>query len=1056
MTFLRLSLSSILCCLALTRRAQALTCAAPNTCQSEADCADVKNVQGMDPICGNAACIAGVCEFTAWNEAGACATDNFVYCAGVDALCTKGPSGLNFEGTCTGWNNQECVYKWCAGDQVGPSTAPPPTTAPPSCNNPCTSASDCHDPANTLGLDEACGSMACVAGTCEFAAWNEAGTCAAKNFLTCASDAACTKGPSELSFQGTCTGWNNQECVYKWCPEDAAPPPTTSPPPPPTTSPPPPPTTSPPPPPTTSPPPPTTTAPPPTNGLCASFDTSELYYLVARHSGMALKVDSLLSASTIVQSPLLSNEEYRWLLQPAENGHYKIVNEATGYFWSLSSSTRGELVRQRATGSSSQENFCFMPDGAEHYSIVNQFSGLVVDIEGRSNADGAPLTQWVDNGGLHQDFQLIPASSTPDPTAPPAPNGCAAFDTSELYFLVARHSGKALEAVTSLPESTIVQFALYYDSTPWQLVPAGNGHYNIVNNRTGLLLSVLTQARGEFVRQREAVSSPRENWCFLPDGAEHYSIINQYNGLLVDIEKRSIADGAPLTTWDDNGGLHQDFQLIPAYFIPPPAPLPGLWESPIISLPLVPVAAGNLPDGKLVLWSAYSRFNFGGSSGQTYSAILDPFTQTYTEAVVQNTNHDMFCPGTAVLPDNRIIITGGSNSEATTIFDPRNGPEGTWIDAPDMKIRRGYHSMTVLSDGSVFTVGGSWSGGQGGKLGEVWDYVSGSWSVKAGIEADPLSTQDDRGIYRADNHMWLFTAPNGKVFHAGPSVMTHWIDTDGNGQVVNSVLRGDDTDSMNGNAVMFDIGKILKVGGAENYDNGPANNRAYVIDINGGEGSVTVQRTGDMTSPRSLCNSVVLPTGKVVIIGGMAQTKLFSDNSAVLAAEMWDPNSGEFTQLDSMTVPRTYHSFAILLKDGRVLAGGGGLCGGCAVNHADAEIFTPPYLLDDNKNPLQRPEIVSAPSNVAVGATFSVEMDTANMHTFALMRLGAATHAVNNDVRRIPLQGVLVNVLGNGNGLFELTVPSNPAVALPGTYFLFAMNVDGVPSVAATVSVLVS
>ena len=37
-----------------------------------------------------------------------------------------------------------------------------------------------------------------------------------------------------------------------------------------------------------------------------------------------------------------------------------------------------------------------------------------------------------------------------------------------------------------------------------------------------------------------------------------------------------------------------------------------------------------------------------------------------------------------------------------------------------MNIPRGYNANTILPDGSVFTLGGSWSGGVGNKHGEVW------------------------------------------------------------------------------------------------------------------------------------------------------------------------------------------------------------------------------------------------------------------------------------------------------------------------------------------------
>jgi galactose oxidase len=149
----------------------------------------------------------------------------------------------------------------------------------------------------------------------------------------------------------------------------------------------------------------------------------------------------------------------------------------------------------------------------------------------------------------------------------------------------------------------------------------------------------------------------------------------------------------------------------------------------------------------------------------------------------------------------------------------------------------------------------------------------------------------------------------------------HWITTAGNGTLVPSILRGDDTDAMNGNAVMYDVGKLLTIGGAKNYDDGPGSRRAYMIDINGAE--ATVKRTAnDMQFARALINSVVLPNGEVVVIGGQSAVKLFTDNDAILEAEIWTPSTERFRTLTQMSIPRTYHSVALLLKDGRVWAAG--------------------------------------------------------------------------------------------------------------------------------------
>jgi galactose oxidase len=353
--------------------------------------------------------------------------------------------------------------------------------------------------------------------------------------------------------------------------------------------------------------------------------------------------------------------------------------------------------------------------------------------------------------------------------------------------------------------------------------------------------------------------------------------------------------------------------------------------------------------------------------------------------------------------------------------------------------------MVALGDGSVFTLGGSWSGGEGNKTGELWNVTTNEWTVKSNLLGATLLTNDSQGIYRSDNHMWLQVSPNGRVFHAGPSARMHWIDVEGDGTIDESVLRGDDTDAMNGNAVTYDVGKILTLGGAPSYENSPSSNRAYVITLDGNEASV--ERVGNMSYPRSFSTSVVLPTGEVVVVGGMSWAYIFSDEGSVRTAEIWNPNTRQFSMLAEMVVPRNYHGIAILLKDGRVMAAGGGLCGNCTVNHNDTEILTPPYLLNLDKSAATRPVILSAPDTIIPGTNIDVVMDSTNSHSFALVRTSVATHAINNDQRRIPLQVVNVN-----DDTFTLSIPSNPNVVLPGNYFLFAMNENNVPSVAEIVN----
>ncbi|WP_228561615.1 discoidin domain-containing protein [Catenulispora rubra] len=251
--------------------------------------------------------------------------------------------------------------------------------------------------------------------------------------------------------------------------------------------------------------------------------------------------------------------------------------------------------------------------------------------------------------------------------------------------------------------------------------------------------------------------------------------------------------------------------------------LTGSWGS-VIGFPLVPVAAALLPNNKLLVWSAYRDLSYRQNTGMTQTAILDLATGAVSQRTVTNTDHDMFCPGIAVLPDGRVMVTGGDDAAKTSIYDPATD---TWATGPEMNIPRGYQAMTTLSDGDVFVLGGSWNGPLGGKNGEIWSHTSDTWNLLPGVPDTPALTNDPKGIYRQDNHMWLYATSNGRVLQAGPSSAMNWIDTSGAGTITPAGRRGDSPDAMNGNAVAYDINKILTLGGATAYSDADATNRAY-------------------------------------------------------------------------------------------------------------------------------------------------------------------------------------------------------------------------------------
>lgn len=62
-----------------------------------------------------------------------------------------------------------------------------------------------------------------------------------------------------------------------------------------------------------------------------------------------------------------------------------------------------------------------------------------------------------------------------------------------------------------------------------------------------------------------------------------------------------------------------------------------------------------------------------------------------------------------------------------------------------MNIPRGYQAQATTSQGKLFTIGASWSGGQGGKNGEIYDPGSNTWTLLPGCPVAPILTGDAQG-----------------------------------------------------------------------------------------------------------------------------------------------------------------------------------------------------------------------------------------------------------------------------------------------------------------------
>ncbi|KAF4332042.1 galactose oxidase [Fusarium beomiforme] len=448
-----------------------------------------------------------------------------------------------------------------------------------------------------------------------------------------------------------------------------------------------------------------------------------------------------------------------------------------------------------------------------------------------------------------------------------------------------------------------------------------------------------------------------------------------------------------------------DFIVYNALKYIPPKPGLGRWGL-TLDFPVIPVAGAVEPlSGNVVVWSAYRYDAFQGTiprGGFTLTSIWDPKTNIISNRNVTNNHHDMFCPGISMDGDGQIIVAGGNDAKKTTILDP----DGNWVSGPDMVIARGYQSSATTSDGRVFTIGGSWSGPHGGKNGEIYDPRAKTWTYLPKALVAPMLTKDKAGVYKADNHGWLFGWKKGRTQGDTKAAGTRRKD----GRI--------DPDSMCGNAVMFDVvkGKILTYGGATSYVDAPGTAHAHVLTIDE-PGAIAqtalVGTNGDGIHPRIFHTSVVLPDGNVFITGGQKYSNPFTDTTAQLEPEI----------------------MSLLLPDATVFNGGGGLCGGCKSNHFDAQIFTPNYLYDSDGNLATRPKISAVSATTAkVGSTITVTTNGA-INSASLIRYGTATHTVNTNQRRIPL--ILTEA---GTNKYSFKIPSDSGIALPGYWMLFVLN----------------
>jgi hypothetical protein len=238
------------------------------------------------------------------------------------------------------------------------------------------------------------------------------------------------------------------------------------------------------------------------------------------------------------------------------------------------------------------------------------------------------------------------------------------------------------------------------------------------------------------------------------------------------------------------------------------------------------------------------------------------------------------------LRNGQVLIAGGNNSTgflaATEVFNPA---AGGFTSSGSMAQGRRQHTTTLLSNGKVLVAGGFAIDSAGNKSlasGELYDPAAGTFS-NTGV----MSTA------RTDHAAVLLN--NGKVLIAGGNIPC--------------------TPTL--------CGTVL---------NALASAELYDPDTN------LFSATGSMTIARFQHTATVLPSGLVVVAGGVTVDAANSQYVPTASIEIYDPATGTFSAGGTMVVARTAHT-ATVLNNGQILFTGGiGMAGGPMKS---AELYTP-------------------------------------------------------------------------------------------------------------------
>jgi hypothetical protein len=463
-----------------------------------------------------------------------------------------------------------------------------------------------------------------------------------------------------------------------------------------------------------------------------------------------------------------------------------------------------------------------------------------------------------------------------------------------------------------------------------------------------------------------------------------------------------------------------------------------------------------LRTGKVLLVAGSGNDPAAFAAGTFSTALYDPVTSTFTDVP---TPADLFCSGHTQLADGRILIMGGTKAYPTAdgtvgyeglkdsyVFDPATS---RYTRINDMNAGHWYPSATSLGNGDVLTLGGLGEDSSGTVATERYSAAQGRWLGMGEVN----QTWRFWGLYPS-----MVLMQDGRLFYTGSHVFGNGLP--GTGASIYDYGTGSVTDiaglqnkdqrdqSMSVLLPPAQDQKVLTLGGGNIETNPDANRLTDVVDLKAAtpayspgpllpSGTMTGGAPQTPAQGKMYLSAVLLPDGKVFETGGALHNRA----DPVYEASMYDPVTNAFTAgMATDPRPRGYHSSAMLLADGRVMTFGDNPGNGTFDTHVS--IYSPPYLYQG-----ARPVVSNLSTTQWAYGTTPTMTVSAPITRASLIRPAAVTHSSDPNQRFVDLP---LSVNGTTIGL---NLTSNPNIAPPGWYMLFALGTNGVPSVATWVHV---